>query len=312
MSVTGIKKLTTHGVLALMLYKLETLGNQWFAPFTREIASTDPDSEEHGWLTGTMQMTEQTGDPELAEPPAAVQTVRHKDWVCGFRMKLKHWMANKAGMAEAMIDEQVEVAMSHPGQRVQELIVAGESAVCYDGQYFFDTDHSEVDSGTQDNDITYAKAGTLPTTAECKAAIFKAIAQMMGFKDAKGNYLHLNAGEFTVLCPTAIFPTVAEACVAPLISGGDTNVLATGQIFKVRPQNVPAWSGNKLMVTRNRAIGKGNAFVKQTFMDSKPVILGPDSEHAKLKDEVVIKVSGTYQVAYGRWQEVCLVTFTGP
>jgi hypothetical protein len=312
MSVTGIKKLTTHGVLALMLYKLETLGNQWFSPFTKEIGSTDPDSEEHAWLTGTMQMTEQTGDPELAEPPAATQTVRHKDWVCGFRMKLKHWLANKTSMVEAMIDEQVEVAMSHPGQRIQELIVAGEAATCYDGQFYFDTDHAEGDSGTQDNDITYAKAGTLPTVAESKAAILKAIGQMMGFKDAKGNYLHLNASEFVVLCPTAIYTTIAEACVVPLISGGETNILGTGQLFKVKPQVIPAWSGNKFAVVRARSAGKGNAFVKQTFIDPKPVILGPDSEHAKLKDEVLVKVSGTYQLAYARWQEICLCTFTGP
>jgi alanine dehydrogenase len=89
-------------------------------------------------------------------------------------------------------------------------------------------------------------------------------------------------------------------------------VLAGGQLFRVTPQVIPAWTGNKFEVVRNREAGKGHAFVKQTFMNPKPTILGPDSEHAALHDEVVIKVSGTYQVAYGRWQESCLCTFTGP
>ena len=32
--------------------------------------------------------------------------------------------------------------------------INGEATVCYDGQYFFDTDHVEGDSGTQSNDLS--------------------------------------------------------------------------------------------------------------------------------------------------------------
>lgn len=312
MALNGMQKLTTRGVLANILYRIETLGQAWYAPFTKNIISTDPDSEDVAWLAGVAKVQKQTGNPEFGEPSTASQLVRHEDWVCGVRVKLKHWLANKAGMVQAMIDEQVETAMEHPGLRVQELIVAGESANAYDGQYFFDTDHAEGDSGTQDNDITLAKAGTLPTVAECKSAILKAVAQLMTFKDAKGNHVNMSATRFTVLAPAAIFTTAAEACVNPLIGGGDTNILAGGRLFACQPQVLPGWTGTKLLVIRNREAGMGNAFIKQTFMEPKPVILGPESEHAQKHDEVLIKVSGTYQVAYGRWQETCLVTFTGP
>ena len=46
-------------------------------------------------------------------------------------------------------------------------LLAGESTVCFDGQYFFDTDHSEGDSGSQSNDITFdiSDAGSGGTAA---------------------------------------------------------------------------------------------------------------------------------------------------
>ena len=36
------------------------------------------------------------------------------------------------------------------------LMIAGESSLCYDGQYFFDTDHSDGASGTLSNSISFA------------------------------------------------------------------------------------------------------------------------------------------------------------
>lgn len=312
MSLNGIKKLTTGGVLAHMLYQLENMGVSWFAPFTRRVTSVDPRSEEHAWLTGSATVTEKTGDNEFAEPAVAGQIVRNKNWNCGVRVPLNDWLANKADVVQGLIDEAVEKALAHPGLRVQELVVAGYNTNCYDGQYYFDNDHSEGSSGTQDNDITLAKAGTLPTVAECKALILKACTQVMKFKDAKGDFVNMGAKDFTVVAPPDIFTSVAEACISPLIGGGDSNLLASGQLFMVKPQVLPGWSGNQLAVFRNRTPNRGSAFIHQIFTDPEPIILGPESERAKEKDEVLIKVRGTYQVAYGRWAEACLGTFTGP
>ena len=47
--------------------------------------------------------------------------------------------------------------VSHWASLLSTLIVNGESATCYDEQYFFDTDHSEGESGTQSNVISAAK-----------------------------------------------------------------------------------------------------------------------------------------------------------
>lgn len=312
MSAHGITKLTTHGVLAYVSFMIETLGDEWFRPFTREITSTDPDSEEHGWLNGASSgVREQTGDLEVDEPLVAGQIVRHKDWSINVRMKEKHWLANKADIVQAMLDEQMDLYRAHPGELIQDLVSNSESTNCSDGQFYVDDDHP-IPGTTQSNDITYAKAGTLPTVAECKAAIFKGCAQLIGLKNGKGKHVNMSARDFTVLAPLDIFTQVAEACVAPIIGGGDSNTLAGGQIFRVKPQMLPGWSGNKLMVVRNREPGRGNAFIKQTFMAGMPQVLGPESEHCKKYGYVLITARGTYNVAYGAYQSATLVTFTGP
>ena len=50
-----------------------------------------------------------------------------------------------------------------------------QSTACYDGQFFFDTDHAEGDSGTQSNDITNdIVTTTAPTASELQTSILLA------------------------------------------------------------------------------------------------------------------------------------------
>ena len=65
---------------------------------------------------------------------------------------------DKTGQIDIRIREQVQRAQAHWAKLLSDLIIAAESTVCYDGQYFFDTDHSEGDSGTQDNDLSIGVA----------------------------------------------------------------------------------------------------------------------------------------------------------
>ena len=62
---------------------------------------------------------------------------------------------------------------------------------CFDGQYFYDTDHVWGDSGTQSNDLTYdASDHTAVTVAEFRAAFTQAVIAMMGFKRDNGTFYY--------------------------------------------------------------------------------------------------------------------------
>lgn len=314
MPFTGARKLTERGVLAEMLYRLDVgLGLQWFGPLVFKIDSTDPNGETHNWLGGVPGMSERKGDPTFAKPRNAQFAIVHKPWQCGLLIPKEEWLFNKSGMIQKRTVDQVDVALGHPGELVQSLISSGEATACYDGQYFFDTDHSEGKSGTQSNDITTAKAGTTPTASEMKTAILNALAALWGFKDDQGNLVNVNAAEFTVGVPTALYPTLLEAIGLILVVGGNTNILnPNNTIFKIVPQMLPNVTGNKLYVARRREALMGSAFIYQVLMPSEPVILGIDSEYCKQTGNLLFKVEGTYNMGYGRWQDIVLVTFTGP
>ena len=59
--------------------------------------------------------------------------------------------------------ELAERGRTHYASLLSTLIVNGATTVCYDGQYFFDTDHSEGASGTQSNKID-SDISTLPAS----------------------------------------------------------------------------------------------------------------------------------------------------
>jgi phage major head subunit gpT-like protein len=70
------------------------------------------------------------------------------------------------------------------------VINLGESQACFDGQFFYDTDHLWGDSGSQSNDLTSNVVTTNdPTAAELKIAFHAALIAMLGFKNDQGKPL---------------------------------------------------------------------------------------------------------------------------
>jgi phage major head subunit gpT-like protein len=79
---------------------------------------------------------------------------------------------------DSRIQEMAQNASRHRYNLISELIKEGESAKCYDNQYFFDTDHD----GSQSNLLS----GTGTTAEKIKADFFAAKSAITGFKDDKG------------------------------------------------------------------------------------------------------------------------------
>lgn len=314
MAFAGTRTLTERSILNSLLYKLDTgLGAGWHSPITRRVTSDQPNGETHGWLGGVPGMTERKGDPNFGKLQANTFFIRNVPFHTGLLIPREDWLFQRVGAIDQRINDLIVPAINHPGELVLSLINAGESTACYDGQYFFDTDHSEGSSGTQDNDLTYAKAGTNPTAAEVKGAILAAIAAMWGFKDDKGQYCNLNATQFMVGGNAALVTTILEVLGVTTQVGGNTAILnANNTAFQLTPQILPGASANKLYVFRKHAPDMGSAFVHQVLIPSAPVVLGIDSEYCKLNGNLLFKVEGTYNVGYGRWQDACLTTFTGP
>lgn len=314
MAFTGTRTLTDRSILNSLLYKLDAgLGAAWYGGITRRVVSDQPNGETHGWLGGVPGMTERKGDPKFDKLQGNTFFIRNVPFHTGLLIPREDWLFQRFGQIDQRINDLVVPALNHPGELILSAIAAGESTNCYDGQYFFDTDHLEGASGTQSNDLTYAKAGTNPTAAEVKAAILAAIAAMWAFKDDKGQYCNLGATRFMVGAPAALMPTVLEVLGVTTQVGGNTAILnANNAAFQLTPQILPSITGNKLYVFRQHEANMGSAFIHQVLIPSEPVALGIDSEHCKLTGNLLYKIEGTYNVGFGRWQDASLTTFTGP
>ncbi|GAF98065.1 unnamed protein product, partial [marine sediment metagenome] len=95
-------------------------------------------------------------------------TITNKHYESTLELTERQRARDKSSQVEIRIADQVRRAQSHWASLLTTLIVAGEAALCYDGQFFFDDDHAEGASGSQSNDISIdisdfavATAGTI-------------------------------------------------------------------------------------------------------------------------------------------------------
>jgi hypothetical protein len=314
MPLNNVRKMTERGVLAELLYRLQNPLGQWWGPLVGRFESNDPAGEEHAWLGGVPQMQKQSGDPDFKQLRAPSIIVKNEKWNAGIEIDVDDWDADKRGLIQQRINAQAGVVLSHPGILLMLAMAQAEAKPCYDGSMFFDDDHSEGESGVQSNLITATAVNPAsPTASETSDAILSAVQQLHGIKDDHGNECNMDAMDFLVCHPTGMTKSVIKSLGAELIGGGDTNVVAGNKSgFKFTAQVMPRWTGNKIAVFRRRAVGEGSAFIWQVFQEAKPTILGRDSEYCSLHDKLLFKHRGVYNLAFGRWQEGCLVNFVAP
>lgn len=227
---------------------------------------------------------------------------------------------DKTGQIDIRINETLEAESTHWASLLTALILAGESTLCYDGQYFFDTDHEEGDSGQQSNDIgASATSATAPTGGEMETAIMKAVEAIIGFKNDKGEPMNESAREFHIQVPTPFFKAAAAALrseiIVDVVGGNDRSRSNTikavgemaGMMFDISVNPRLTWT-TKFLVTRKD--GSTKPLITQEEWSNADIILDESSEHFRLNDEGIFGVVSSRAVGYGHWQRACLVTFS--
>ena len=308
------QKITTKGVVGMILARLETGSAAWVSQLAMRMTSTQA-TEEYAWLGNAPALREFIGGRTPAELAENSFRVSNKDYEGSILIKSKDMRRDKTGQIQIRVNQLADRALDHPAKLMSTLIIAGESTVCYDGQYFFDTDHAEGASGSQSNDITFdisdaATGGTAtaPTAATVAGAILAAIQQIYTFKDDRGEPMNQGAAQFVVMVPVTFMAAGLEAIYASLTGGGNTNVLkALEGRFSIElvPNPRLTWT-TKLAVFRTDDAAK--PFILQEEDIPDVIALGDGSEFEQLNKEQLFGIDWTGNVAYGYWQHACLVT----
>lgn len=148
--------------------------------YTR-IATVIPSStkqEEYGWLGNIPRMKEWIGDRNVLSLLAHGFTIKNKDWEVTIEVDRNDIEDDTFGVYKPLFEMLGNSASMHPDEIIFALLKLGFATLCFDGQYFFDTDHKIGNSPVQSNKTTAALS--LNSYADARAA-------MMAFVDENEN-----------------------------------------------------------------------------------------------------------------------------
>lgn len=148
------------------------------------VATTVPSttgSEEYGWLGSFPNMREWVGDRVINGAKSHGYSIRNKQYELTVAVPRPSIEDDQYGIYKPMMTEMGSASAGHPDQLVFNLIGAGASTLCYDGQYFFDTDHPVLDAtGTPQSQANWdnnSGSGTAWYLLDCSRSLKPVIFQ---------------------------------------------------------------------------------------------------------------------------------------
>jgi len=313
----GASSLSSRAIIGEFYNSLEQdMGNS-YVPAITNLFESNQESETYKWLGMAPAMREWVGGRLAKGFRENGLTITNKKFEATMEVLMDEIRRDKTGQVMLRVREMAQRTNAHWAKLVSTLLIAGEAAVCYDGQYFFDTDHSEGDSGSQSNDISVdITTTTAPTAAEMETGILKSIEQILGFKDDQGEPMNESARSFLVMVPVP-FMSAAAAAIGSQIVVGASNTINSNRIMtlgNIGGFNVELAVNARLSWTTKFATFRTDAETKAIIrQEEEGVTVSAIAEGSELEfreDKHQYGVKAIRNVGYGYWQRACLTTFT--
>lgn len=285
------------------------MGQSWIPGVSMQFESNQ-ESETYKWLGMAPAMREWIGGRNAKGFRENGITIVNKTYEATMEVLVDEIRRDKTGQVMLRVAELAQRTNSHWASLLTTLIVAGESANCYDGHTFFDTDHSEGDSGTQDNDLTGAAAtATQPTATEAEDALMSCVTSIIGYKDDQGEPMNEGASKFRIMIPANYLKPFAAVLGAEYLASGVSNVVRTldGFAFALTV-NPRLTSGAKFYVFREDGMTKPFIRQEEEGVTISAIAEGSELEFKENKHQYGVKA--IRNVGYGYWQHAVVYTFT--
>jgi len=313
----GAETLSSRAIIGKFYATLAALAGASWVDKVSMLFESDQESETYKWLGMVPQMREWIAGRNAKGFRENGITITNKEYEATLEVLTKEIRRDKTGQVMVRINELARRTISHWASLLTTLMINGEAAVCYDGQYFFDTDHSEGDSGTQNNDLSISISAlpaavhgsiTLPSAEEMQQCILQAIAAILGFKDDQGEPFNEDASEFLVMVPTSLWIPAKAAISMKLVGYGESSQIDTSGF------NIGVAANPRLTWTAQFAAYETGAMVKPFIrQEEQPITIDAVAEGSELEfneKKHHYGVSASRNVGYGYWQKACLVTMT--
>ena len=308
-------RLQSRDIIPLIVSALDTPPAPWFDMLANKVTS-DKDSEVYTWLGSAPRMRAWKGGRKPATLGQNEFRVPNLEFEASLEIPTRWLKRDHTGQIRMKIGEMGESAADHKFELISATIDSAPSTVCYDGQYFFDTDHQEGESTTQSNITSVDIATTTaPTAAEMETAILTAIQNMYGIVDDKGRKTNGSAKSFSVMVPLPFMRALATALKADvLLEGGQarsSNMRAVGSLMGLTIEGIVnprlTWT-DKFAVFRNDAAIK--PFVYQVEEEPITSVLAEGSDEEVKNKRWLFAIDASYNTGLNQWRGAQLAQFT--
>jgi phage major head subunit gpT-like protein len=318
----GASGLGSRGIIGEFYHQLSLVtGSGWINMLGWLNPDSDQESETYKWLGQVPQMREWIGGRQAKGLSEQGYTIKNVKFESTLKVSVDDLRRDKTGQIMLRIRELAKRTNTHWAQLMSALIVAGAATNCYDGQYFFDNDHSEGGSGTQINAVTAdhisalnVSTATAPTTAEMAEAIINTIAYMMTYVDNEGEPLNEDAKQFLIMCPTyPIWLATRKAVGLGVItdgSGAYDNVVGALDDFKIQVVMNPRLRTLTTNFFTFRTDGDMKPFILQEELPVQMSAIAEGSELEFQEDEHHYGVKAIRNAGYGFWQSAIQATLS--
>lgn len=310
--------LSSRAIMGMYFARLEANPGLPWVNAVANMFTSDQGSETYAFLGQSPAMREWVGGRQAKGLTGNSQLILNRHFEATLEISKRDARRDKTPQIEARIQDLADRSISHWASLLSTLIVSGESAVCYDGQFYFDTDHAEGDSGSQSNDISVdisavPGAGTdntpsAPNLTQMQFALLRGISQILGFVDDRAEPMNESARAFTVLVPVNLYmPALAAISTinaAALAQNFNPAMLGMRIDVQMNPR-LSAWT-DKFAVFRSDSPIKG--LIAQSEQDVELKAKAEGSEYEFDNDAWQFGIDAWRNVGFGYWQRACLVT----
>lgn len=119
--------------------------------------------ETYGWLGQFPQMREWLGGTRVIKDLAAHSfAITNRKFESTVNIRRDDFSDDRLGIFKPMFAEMGHTARQHPDELIFQLLQSGFTSLCYDGQYFFDTDHPTVNAAGTVITVSNVQSGAGP------------------------------------------------------------------------------------------------------------------------------------------------------
>lgn len=243
--------------LSIIFINLKTIFNNAFAAApsqwnqTAMLVPSGSSQNDYNWLSAFPRMRKWIGEKAIKSLEAFKYSIVNDDWEATVEVNRNHIDDDQLGIYAPQAQMAGFSARQLPDEIVSDLKNNAFTSLCYDGQFFYDTDHL-VAGASVSNKLTVALSVATPAAAQ--ASYGAARTAIMNFKDDEGR-------------PLALIPNVLE--VPPALESVALTLINSDKLNDNSPN---PYKGTATVIVNPRLTSSTAWFLHVTNMPVKPFI----------------------------------------